>query len=549
MRIAVQGCCHGELDKIFASVRYIQDTQQTSIDLLIICGDFQAMRNTADLASLACPDKYKHMGTFYQYYSGAKTAPVPTLFVGGNHEASNYLWELYHGGWVCPNIYFLGFAGCIRFGDLRIAGLSGIYKQSHYNDGHYERFPYSDSHVRSIYHVRKFNIFRLAQIKASTDVFLSHDWPTGIAHYGNTRKLLQFKKHFRAEVESNTLGSPPNEYLLRKLKPSFWFAAHLHVKFAALFEHQDPAIVLPAVSIAAPTELGDMLSKVKNPDEINIDDDDDDDEDDECLVQSSDLAASTTHVSTTCTVSDSMMTSTEQEYNVGLAQGTINPTPVSDVQLNDTVAVSVNPDEICISDTDSNDQDSAPTPIVAASKPVSTLPILTPTSTKFLALDKCLPGRDFLQIVDVPTDPESTTPLKFYYDEEWLAIVRATHTFFTDSHTQTPLPSDSDVELHIQRELGWIRETLLRSPRVDPKVGYPIPDNFSQTAPVYDPSAPNRGRTDEVYLNRQTVEFCNMLQIPNRINPMGTMVSHTPLSNQDPSNLANLTAVGSVPLI
>ncbi|KAH6575393.1 hypothetical protein BASA62_001913 [Batrachochytrium salamandrivorans] len=289
-------------------------THNDSIDLLIICGDFQAMRNTADLASLACPDKYKHMGTFYQYYSGAKDR--------------------------------------------------------------------SCSHTVS----------------------------------------------------------------------------HLHVKFAALFEHQDPAIVLPAVSIAAPTELGDMLSKVKNPDEINIDDDDDDDEDDECL------------------------------------------------------------------DTDSNDQDSAPTPIVAASKPVSTLPILTPTSTKFLALDKCLPGRDFLQIVDVPTDPESTTPLKFYYDEEWLAIVRATHTFFTDSHTQTPLPSDSDVELHIQRELGWIRETLLRSPRVDPKVGYPIPDNFSQTAPVYDPSAPNRGRTDEVYLNRQTVEFCNMLQIPNRINPMGTMM-------------------------
>ncbi|KAH6568843.1 hypothetical protein BASA62_005209 [Batrachochytrium salamandrivorans] len=364
MRIAVQGCCHGELDKIFASVRYIQDTQQTSIDLLIICGDFQAMRNTADLASLACPDKYKHMGTF-----------LPIL---------------------------------------------------------QRRKDRSCSHTVS----------------------------------------------------------------------------HLHVKFAALFEHQDPAIVLPAVSIAAPTELGDMLSKVKNPDEINIDDDDDDDEDDECLVQSSDLAASTTHVYTTCTVSDSMMTNT-----------------------------------------DSNDQDSAPTPIVAASKPVSTLPILTPTSTKFLALDKCLPGRDFLQIVDVPTDPESTTPLKFYYDEEWLAIVRATHTFFTDSHTQTPLPSDSDVELHIQRELGWIRETLLRSPRVDPKVGYPIPDNFSQTAPVYDPSAPNRGRTDEVYLNRQTVEFCNMLQIPNRINPMGTMVSHTPLSNQDPSNLANLTAVGSVPLI
>jgi len=49
--------------------------------------------------------------------------------VGGNHEASNYMWELYHGGWAAPNIRYLGAAGCIKFGGLRIAGLSGIYKQ------------------------------------------------------------------------------------------------------------------------------------------------------------------------------------------------------------------------------------------------------------------------------------------------------------------------------------------------------------------------------------------------------------------------------------
>jgi hypothetical protein len=30
-----------------------------------------------------------------RYYIGAKTAPVLTLVIGGNHEASNYMWELY----------------------------------------------------------------------------------------------------------------------------------------------------------------------------------------------------------------------------------------------------------------------------------------------------------------------------------------------------------------------------------------------------------------------------------------------------------------------
>lgn len=43
-----------------------------------------------------------------RYYSGEKKAPVLTIFIGGNHEASNHLQELPYGGWVAPNIYYLG---------------------------------------------------------------------------------------------------------------------------------------------------------------------------------------------------------------------------------------------------------------------------------------------------------------------------------------------------------------------------------------------------------------------------------------------------------
>ena len=83
------------------------------------------------------------------YYTGEKKAPLLTLVIGGNHEASNYMWELcvvaslpcdqsclmplshtvrYHGGWLAPNIYFLGHAGCVQVNGVRIAGASGIYK-------------------------------------------------------------------------------------------------------------------------------------------------------------------------------------------------------------------------------------------------------------------------------------------------------------------------------------------------------------------------------------------------------------------------------------
>lgn len=53
-----------------------------------------------------------------RYYSGEKTAPILTIFIGGNHEASNYLQELSYGGWVAPNIYYMGYASVINIAGL-----------------------------------------------------------------------------------------------------------------------------------------------------------------------------------------------------------------------------------------------------------------------------------------------------------------------------------------------------------------------------------------------------------------------------------------------
>ena len=65
-RVAVEGCCHGELDKIYDAVRFIRDVQGVTIDLLICCGDFQSVRNEEDMECLACPPKYRAMQDFYK---------------------------------------------------------------------------------------------------------------------------------------------------------------------------------------------------------------------------------------------------------------------------------------------------------------------------------------------------------------------------------------------------------------------------------------------------------------------------------------------------
>ena len=58
-----------------------------------------------------------------------------TIFVGGNHEASNHMQEMPYGGWVAENIYYLGYAGVVEFGGVRIGGVSGIFKGHDYNKG------------------------------------------------------------------------------------------------------------------------------------------------------------------------------------------------------------------------------------------------------------------------------------------------------------------------------------------------------------------------------------------------------------------------------
>ncbi|GAM24716.1 hypothetical protein SAMD00019534_078910 [Acytostelium subglobosum LB1] len=237
MKIAIEGCCHGEIETIYNSLVNIEHKTGQKVDLLLMCGDYEALRNPADLGSMAVPDKYKTLGSFHHYYSGRLVAPVLTLVIGGNHEASNYFSELPNGGWLCKNIYYMGRSGVVTFGGLRIAGISGIYKEHDYQKGLYERVPLDHSTMRSIYHVRELDVFKLLNMQETPrlDIVFSHDWPQGIVKYGDRRKLEQFKQHLLSEGDE--LGNPAATQLMCQLRPKYWFSGHLHVKYAAVYPH------------------------------------------------------------------------------------------------------------------------------------------------------------------------------------------------------------------------------------------------------------------------------------------------------------------------
>ncbi|XP_053205206.1 lariat debranching enzyme A-like [Panonychus citri] len=373
MKVAVVGCLHGELDQIYQEVTELENRNKYKIDLLVICGDFQSVRNENDLKCIAMPPKYRKLGCFHKYYSGEKIAPFLTIFIGGNHEASNYLITLPYGGWVAPNIFYMGYSNVIRYKGLRIGGISGIFNHHHRHCGHFERLPMSEDTKRSAYHTRHLEAFRFMSIKKPLDIFISHEWPTNVVHYGNLNYLLRVKPWFSADIQSGKLGSPMLDALMSHLKPSRWFAAHLHVRYEAHIRFDDGK------------------------------------------------------------------------------------------------------------------------------------------ETKFLALDKPLPRRKYLEIVDIETsnsltDDDFVNDDNLYYDKEWLSVLRVTDEYLSIEEKPTNLVPElyTPPRLDMEKELISVEERF--------KGCYKIEKSFSQNEPVTEngDSDPERIRN---FTNEQTETFCAKLGI------------------------------------
>ncbi|KZO89748.1 Metallophos-domain-containing protein [Calocera viscosa TUFC12733] len=468
MKIAVEGCCHGELDSIYAEIAKREQSGGYKVDMLLICGDFQAVRNPGDLAFMAVPDKYKKIGGFYRYYTGEKKAPMLTIVIGGNHEASNYMWELYHGGWLAPNLYYLGSAGSVLVNGLRLAGISGIYQPEHYTMGHFERFPYNKSHLRSIYHTRIYDVNRLMLLD-SPDILLSHDWPLSIEQHGETAGLIRHKPFFQSEIRTNSLGSPPLLDLLKTIRPARWFSAHLHTRFEATFTHETPT---------QSPDVAEIPEATVNPEEIIIEDEEDETE---AIVDGSGKV---------------------------VKGGTDAPTAAA------------NPDEISMDDDDElkaevEQAPGAPSRSISEHTSVDASTALeSPSrqSTYFLALDKCLPNRRYLEIVDVPSPmPVGIDGVAITFDPQWLAITRAFFPYLSLEARQKDMPDLPTMKAEVGRQLAWVKSHLTH--------GGAIPINDVQQFKKTASGGTEQTRGVRWYTNPQTEALCKLLEVENVINP------------------------------
>lgn len=498
---------------------------------------------------MSVPAKYRELGDFHEYYSGTRKAPFLTIFVAGNHEASSHLWELYYGGWVAPNIYYMGVANVLRLGPLRIAGMSGIWKGFDYRKPHHERLPFSPDEIKSFYHVRELDVRKLLQLRTQVDISISHDWPRAIEKHGNQRHLFNMKPDFEQESRDGSLGNQAATYVMDRLRPPYWFSAHMHCKFSAIKTYESPKEASSSEQAAAEAEPGVDKSEetttttapvptqfdgpAENPDEIDLDMEDDD-------------GAEATHATaptSAAAADDSKPAAGEEANNEGT---TTLSNPVDDLRARLPAAFS-KPQQQTTTTSSGNEPKQIP------GQPVP--PGITNTTVRFLALDKCLPGRKFLQLVEIfpfssglsasesATNPGAPAPpphtpqpssenccfnprYKLQYDPEWLSITRAFASELTIGST-TPVPSAQDPQVYlsqIQEAEEWVNQNIVLQNKLD------VPDNFSITAPPisFETEKGTAEREEEErrlvretrdqpeeYTNPQTAAFCELLGVEN----------------------------------
>ena len=579
------------------------------------------------------------MADFHEYYTGSRVAPYLTIFIGGNHEASNHLFELYYGGWVAPNIYYLGAANIVRVGPLRIAGLSGIWKGYDYRKPHFERLPYNNSDMYGIYHVRELDTRKLLAVKSQVDIGLSHDWPQGIEWLGDYERLFRKRQDFKDDAEAGKLGNVAARQCLDRLRPNNWFSAHLHTRYVAVVEHGEYVPVRPTRGVQADERQSRdhepryvKLSPIQTPNladqpqvsawqnfHITAQQEDQKERDrilrdqlvrqqetncvgakeepkykfDETFKQvktDDDLGREITSISKSeeihnghlpiasldgCTHSrersilkrprDPSNSSNEDATKpVQPAATTINQKGSAVVRATSPKGALENTDAIDISMSSDDEAEQAEQPLVVAPEPAAdeqeaenltvpevimaelaqisssflptkqnsqqekievspSLPLpgdITNKTTHFLALGKCAPYQDFLQLLEIesisqePADPISR-PYKLSYDPEWLAITRVfapeLNLNSSPNHPIPPHRGDAYYASRIAEEESWIDEHVVRPGLLT------VPENFELTAPVHDPEVTvGPEEMPREYTNPQTSAFCALVGIENR---------------------------------
>ncbi|MCL4141036.1 UNVERIFIED_CONTAM: hypothetical protein GTU68_015538, partial [Idotea baltica] len=172
------------------------------------------------------------------------------------------------------------------------------------------------------------------------------------------------------------------------------------------------------------------------------------------------------------------------------------------------------------------------------------------SSTKFLALDKCLPRREFLQILEVPSS--SPGPIELSHDAEWLTILRLTNHLLSTNSRIVYMPGPGSKERYdFTPTPEEIKETVSK---MGGDLRIPVSD-FVRTAESF--SGPDGVLPDMSFVsmpeplsNPQTTNLCSKLGLTDPLRRSEASLSASCLSELDleaefPEEVSNKSPVNT----
>ena len=200
------------------------------------------------------------MGSFSQYFTGAKRPHCLTVFIGGNHESSSFVapfpahallmlraqlharasvrrvgrtrhilpWlQRMHHCWRAAHCrcitarrsaavaHSLQAGAAFSIEEIFSAGITSSRREQRCASAHAASLRpnshvlrYERSTLHSCYHVREYDFAKLMLLSGRVDIMLSHDWPQGVCHHGNLQQLLRHKPFLKQDIDSGELGNP-----------------------------------------------------------------------------------------------------------------------------------------------------------------------------------------------------------------------------------------------------------------------------------------------------------------------------------------------------
>jgi lariat debranching enzyme len=212
---AAVGDVHGSQHAMVELLMEWEKQHRQSLAFVLQLGDFEAVRDVLDLASLPGPQRYRKLGDFADFHDDRAEFPWPVWFIAGNHEPFELLATMPKGGSVARNCHYLGRAGRMGVEGIRLAWLGGISTA----EGPLAKRPSRDWKQHAYFTERDVD---RALSDGKVDILLLHEWPLGAAAYPHETA---------GRRRSGGAQGPGNEtarLLVDLLQPQLALAGHTH---------------------------------------------------------------------------------------------------------------------------------------------------------------------------------------------------------------------------------------------------------------------------------------------------------------------------------